>query len=182
MSWASEASARSRLTPFSAHQSPNELRNPWIVTGLPAICRHRRRTATLPGYEVNGTQVSTQTPRHGTKRSVDERGSHPPCWPARKPRSPLVPVVLNRPPSHGGPRVRIHLPPADSPSLAQTQPLPVKKRAVPRGCAPLRSAETRSTGRNRANRRCYLCRAIFQYRVATDGIGQRRPRPGPSSR
>jgi hypothetical protein len=29
-----------------------------------------------------------------TKR--DERGSHPPCWPARKPRSPLVPVVLNR--------------------------------------------------------------------------------------
>jgi hypothetical protein len=35
-----------------------------------------------------------------TKR--DERGSHPPCWPARKPRSPLVPVVLNRPPITGG--------------------------------------------------------------------------------
>ena len=35
------ASVRSRLTPFSAHQS----RNPWIVTGLPAICRHRRRMA-----------------------------------------------------------------------------------------------------------------------------------------
>jgi len=27
--------------------------------------------------------------------------------------------------------------------LAQTQPLPVKKRAVPGGCAPLRLAETR---------------------------------------
>ena len=28
------------------------------------------------------------------------------------PRSALVPAVLNRRPSHGGPRVRIHLPPA----------------------------------------------------------------------
>jgi hypothetical protein len=47
-----------------------------------------------------------------TKR--DERGSHPPCWPARKPRSPRVPVVLNRPPVTRGPIVRIHLPPAGS--------------------------------------------------------------------
>src|SRR5437667_10206971 len=35
----------------------------------------------------------------------------PPCRPARKPRSALVPAVLNRRPSHGGPRIRIPLPP-----------------------------------------------------------------------
>ena len=51
-------------------------------------------------------------------------------------------------------------------------------RAGVRRCGP---AETRSTRRNRANRRRYLCRAIFQYRSATDVIGQRRPRPSPSS-
>src|SRR5437588_5060716 len=38
----------------------------------------------------------------------------PPCRPARKPRSALVPAVLNRCPLHGGPMVRIHLPPARS--------------------------------------------------------------------
>ena len=38
--------------------------------------------------------------------------------------------------------VQIHLPPADSPCLAQTRPLQVEKPAVPRGCASLRSAET----------------------------------------
>src|ERR1700730_4048907 len=37
----------------------------------------------------------------------------PPCRPARKPRSALAPTVLNRRPSHGGPRVRIRLPPAE---------------------------------------------------------------------
>ena len=79
----------------------------------------------------------------------------------------------------GGPMFRIHLPPADSPRLAQTRAIKVEKPAVPRGCAPLRSAETRSTGRNCANRRRYLCRAIFQYRSAADVIGQ--PRPSPSS-
>src|SRR5438128_8815256 len=35
----------------------------------------------------------------------------PPCRPALKPRSALVPAVLNRRPSHGGPRVRIALAP-----------------------------------------------------------------------
>src|ERR1700751_6482546 len=68
------------------------------------------------------------------------------------------------------PTVRIHLPPADSLGLAQTRPLQAEKAALPRGCAPLRSAETRSTGRNCANRRCYLCRAIFQYRSVADVV------------
>jgi hypothetical protein len=71
--------------------------------------------------------------------------------------------------------VRIHSPPADSLGLAQTRPLQVEKAAVPRGCVPLRSAETRCTGRNCANRRCYLCRGVFQYRSAADVIGQPRP-------
>src|SRR6267378_909183 len=38
----------------------------------------------------------------------------PPCRPARKPRSALVSAVLNRRPSHGGPRVRNPLAPAGS--------------------------------------------------------------------
>src|SRR6266446_9859814 len=39
----------------------------------------------------------------------------PPCRPARKPRSALVPAVLTRRPSHGGPRVRILPSPPASP-------------------------------------------------------------------
>ena len=78
--------------------------------------------------------------------------------------------------------VRIHFPPADSPSLAQTRPLPVEKPAVPRGCAlAARSAETRRGCRDRANRRYYLCRAIFQYRSAGDVIGQRRAATWPEA-
>src|SRR5712671_5033467 len=34
------------------------------------------------------------------------------------------------------------------------------------------SAETRRVFRYRANRRQYLCRAIFQYRGAADGVGE----------
>src|SRR3984893_1979292 len=34
------------------------------------------------------------------------------------------------------------------------------------------SAETRRVFKDRANRRQYLCRAIFQYRSAADGIGE----------
>jgi hypothetical protein len=75
------------------------------------------------------------------------------------------------------PMVRIRFPPADSLGLAQTRPLQVEKPAVPRGCAPPRSAETRSTGRNCANWRCYLCRAIFQYRSAAAVARAVGPRP-----
>ena len=34
------------------------------------------------------------------------------------------------------------------------------------------SAETRRVFRYRANRRQYLCQAIFQYRSAADGVGE----------
>ena len=34
------------------------------------------------------------------------------------------------------------------------------------------SAETRRVFQDRANRRQYLCRAIFQYRSAADGVGE----------
>src|SRR5205823_11141146 len=34
------------------------------------------------------------------------------------------------------------------------------------------SAETRGVFRYRANRRQYLCQAIFQYRSAADGVGE----------
>ena len=36
------------------------------------------------------------------------------------------------------------------------------------------SAETRRVLLDRANRRQYLCRAIFQYRSAADGVGENR--------
>ena len=57
-----------------------------------------------------------------------------------------------------------------------------KTRGSARVCARCGRQRQRSTGRNCANRRCYLCRAIFQYRSAADVIGQRRPRPSQSSR
>ena len=41
------------------------------------------------------------------------------------------------------------------------------------------SAETRRVFRYRANRRQYLCRAIFQYRSAADGVGENAT-PGPN--
>ena len=50
-------------------------------------------------------------------------------------------------------------------------------RAGVRRCGRQRHAVA---SRDRANRRCYLCRAIFQYRSAADVIGQRRPRPSQS--
>src|SRR5215475_12906076 len=37
------------------------------------------------------------------------------------------------------------------------------------------SAETRRVFRYRSNRRQYLCRAIFQYRSAADGVGGNAP-------
>jgi hypothetical protein len=72
---------------------------------------------------------------------------------------------------HAVPMVRIRFPPAASLGLAQTRPFKAEKPAFPRGCAPWWSAETRSTGRDCANRRGYLCRAIFQYRSAADVFG-----------
>ena len=65
--------------------------------------------------------------------------------------------------------VRIHLPPADSPSLARIRfrrsRTPASARVSAAGLA-TGSAETRRVFRYRANRRQYLCRAIFQYSSA----------------
>ena len=71
-----------------------------------------------------------------------------------------------------GPRVRIRLPPAESPSLSRSCREP---RLSARLCAAglvTGSAETRRVFHDRANRRQYLCRAIFQYRSAADGVGE----------
>jgi hypothetical protein len=72
--------------------------------------------------------------------------------------------------SHAEPEVRIHLPPADSLGLAQTRPLQVEKPAVPRGCALAEVGGDTKYCRKCANRRCYLCRAIFQYRSVADVV------------
>jgi hypothetical protein len=81
--------------------------------------RHPRQTPqlSLPGIRDDGPAESPW------RRAA----TSPPCRPARKPRSALVPAVLNlnRRLSHGGPRVRIHLPPA-----ASRRPEPPK---TPRG-------------------------------------------------
>src|SRR4029077_8549189 len=44
--------------------------------------------------------------------------------------------------------------------------------AAVRGGLATRSAEARRALQDRANRRQYLCRAIFQYRSAADGVGE----------
>jgi len=71
--------------------------------------------------------------------------------------------------------VRIHFPPAESPSLSPSclrgSRTPLSARLCAAGLA-TRSAETRRLGQDRANRRQYLCRAIFQYRSAADGVGE----------
>jgi len=75
----------------------------------------------------------------------------------------------------GGPRVRIHLSPAESPSLSRIRFRKSRTRLSARVCAAglaTGSAETRRVFRYHANRRRYLCRAIFQYRSATDGVGE----------
>src|SRR6266566_3754952 len=72
----------------------------------------------------------------------------------------------------GGPMVRIRLPPAERPSLSRScfraSRTPLSARLCAAGLA-TGSAETRRMGQDRANRRQYLCRAIFQYRSAADG-------------
>src|SRR5438477_7219180 len=72
--------------------------------------------------------------------------------------------------SDGEPEVRIQLSPADSLGLAQTRPLPVEKPAVPRGCALAEVGRDTKYCRKCANRRCYLCRAVFQYRCVADVV------------
>ena len=71
--------------------------------------------------------------------------------------------------------VRIHFPPAESPSLSRSccrgSRTPVFRAAV-RGGLVTGSAETRRVFQDSANRRQYLCRAIFQYRSAADGVGE----------
>ena len=74
----------------------------------------------------------------------------------------------------GGPRVRIHLPPADSPSLSRSRFRRSRTpafRAGVRGWLGDRVGRDAQGFRYRANRRQYLCRAIFQYRSAADGVG-----------
>src|SRR5438105_160074 len=88
-----------------------------------------------------------------------------------------IPAPPETPTSREGTGSSNPLPSSRQSGSRQTRPLQAEKAAVPRGWAPLRSAETRSTGRNGAHRRCYLCRAIFQYRSAADVIGQPRPQP-----
>src|SRR5271165_5810334 len=73
------------------------------------------------------------------------------------------------------PMVRIHFPPAESLSLSRIRFRRSRTPPFARVCAAglaSGSAETRRACRCRANRRQYLCRAIFQYRNAADGVGE----------
>ena len=76
---------------------------------------------------------------------------------------------------YGGPRVRIHLPPAESQSLGRIR---VRESRTPAFRAGVRGWLGDAVGRDaqgfpiRANLRQYLCRAIFQYRSAADVVGE----------
>src|SRR6516162_11044152 len=76
--------------------------------------------------------------------------------------------------------VRIHLPPADSPSLSGF-PLGSWKRSgfppVWGGCQRARSAETRRSGNIALRNRQCLCRAIFQYSSVADAVRAGRAAP-----
>src|SRR6476661_8945974 len=80
------------------------------------------------------------------------------------------------------PEVRIHLPPADSRSLSR---IPLRRSRTPAFRAGVRGWLDGGVGRDakvfryRTNGRRYLCRAIFQYRSAADGIGENAT-PGPN--
>src|ERR1700751_5155527 len=71
-------------------------------------------------------------------------------------------------------KVRIHLPPADSPSLSRSHFRASRTRAFPAG---VRGSLDDGVSRDAAgfplgaNRRQCLCRAIFQYRSAADAVG-----------
>ena len=77
---------------------------------------------------------------------------------------------------HGGPRVRILLPPAESQSLGRIR---VRGSRTPAFRAGVRGWLGDPVGRDaqgfpiRANLRQYLCRAIFQYRSAADVVGEK---------
>jgi hypothetical protein len=77
--------------------------------------------------------------------------------------------------SREGPRVRIHLPPAESQSLGRIR---VRGSRTPAFRAGVRGWFGDAVGRDaqgfpiRANLRQYLCRAIFQYRSAADVVGE----------
>src|SRR5438876_11715442 len=83
----------------------------------------------------------------------------------------------------GGPRVRILLPPAESPSLSRSccrgSGTPAFRAAVRRWLGD-RVGRDAQVLQDRANRRQYLCRAIFQYRSAADG-GRREFHAGPNN-
>jgi hypothetical protein len=77
--------------------------------------------------------------------------------------------------SYGGPRVRIRLPPAVSPSLSRIR---FRRSRTPAFRAGVRGRLGDRVGRDAqsfpfpATRRQYLCRAILQYRSAADGVGE----------
>jgi hypothetical protein len=74
-------------------------------------------------------------------------------------------------PSCGGPRVRIPLPPAASPSLAGLYLRGSRTPLSARVCSavfPVRATESRRARQHRTKLGQYLCRAIFQYRIFGD--------------
>jgi hypothetical protein len=96
---------------------------------------------------------------------ASEFGIHRACWEKGVSKS----VVL----SDGGPRVRIHLPPAESQSLAglcrRGPRTPAFSAGVP-GCVPGAVGRDPRGPPTCANPRKYLSQAIFQYRISGDAI------------
>src|ERR1700738_2829508 len=90
-------------------------------------------------------------------------------------RKPMSRASKRAVPCAAGPKVRIHLPPAESLSLGRIH---FRRSRTPAFRAGVRGWLGDWVGRDaqgfpfRANRRQYLCRAIFQYRSAADVGGE----------
>ena len=104
-----------------------------------------------------------------------------PDFPLRESRLQGDPALTHRRPTRTPApsaelEVRIQLPPADSQSLSRSRfgrSRTPAFRAGLGGCASDRvSRDAPGCFHLRTNRRQYLCRAIFQYRSAADGVGE----------
>jgi len=128
------------------------------------------RSSTTTG---SATRTMTRFSRHEPDRGRNDRTAPAPT---AHTRSRLGASLQTVPPTalmREGPMVRIHLPPADSPSLARIR---FRRSRTPAFRAGVRGWLGDRVSRDapgfplRANRRQCLCRAIFQYRSAADAV------------
>ena len=141
--------------------------------------KKKTRAPKLPSGRIFD-EISRLLPQQGISGADHANGAKSACSPfSRRSAPPFLAfrcdlgVCIH--PSGGGPRVRIHLPPAESQSLGRIR---VRGSRTPAFRAGVGGWLGDAVGRDaqgfpiRANLRQYLCRAIFQYRSAADVVGE----------